>query len=674
MKFSPSTRSAPAARRAAAALAASLALGAMTPGVGEARAATVFVKSLGDSGPGTLRVALTFANAHPNSTVAFAVPRALLRGGVATIRPATALPIISANGTRIDGTSQARFVGDTNAGGPEVVLDGSRLLPDPASGRPPRGLVIEAARCRLSGLVVQNCAGAGVVLRGKRAFENRVAGCYIGTDASGKQSRPNGYGLVLQGGAHHNQVGGDGPSARNLISGNEALGIGIFDAGTGANRVQNCFIGVDTSGRAKLPNGVHGIQVTQGPSGNTIGGVQAGERNVISGNGSDGVAFIGAQTRRNVVQGNVIGLDVSGAVALGNVKAGVDIAGATENLIGGAQAGAGNVISGNYVGINIIQGASKNTVQGNLVGTDAAGARAVPNINGVWVRGANDNLIGGSVSGARNVLSGNAKAGIWVGADSASANRVQGNIVGLDSSGARALPNGLSGVGLYEGALDNLIGGAAQGEGNLIAGNTQQGVAIQDAATAGNRVQGNRIGLGSGDARLPNGLNGVGIYSGAHNNIIGGAAPGQANTIAYSLRAIAVDGPATTGNQTEGNTIDPIVIGQWAAGQTSPTVASKDWDATASVKEAGEYVVRFQFMGGADQLNIESVELLENGRSVARDAHAGSTGFQNANNEYRLKLPALAPGATYTLRASVASPSGANSGGEVQMRREGAGA
>src|SRR5205807_244967 len=80
-------------------------------------------------------------------------------------------------------------------------------------------------------------------------------------------------------------------------------------------------------------------------------GLAAGSRNLISGNGesrlSNGVLLDGPDTTGNLVQGNFIGVDVDGARALGNVGNGVRVTESSGNVIGGAEPGARNVISGN---------------------------------------------------------------------------------------------------------------------------------------------------------------------------------------------------------------------------------------------------------------------------------------------------------------------------------------
>ena len=192
-----------------------------------------------------------------------------------------------------------------------------------------------------------------------------------------------------------------------------ANGIQSF-SNSGGGIIEGNFIGTDVDGAAALGNRV-GVSIAT-PN-NTIGGTAPGARNVISGNDTRGVEFGDSGATGNQVQGNLIGTDVTGAAALGN-GAGVAIAGASNNTVGGTTAGARNVISANFQGVFIIQGATGNLVQGNFIGTDVAGTGALGNsVNGVNIAfgASSTNTIGGTASGAGNIIAFNGGAGIVVG-------------------------------------------------------------------------------------------------------------------------------------------------------------------------------------------------------------------------------------------------------------------
>lgn len=644
-------------------------------------AETVFVKSVADSGPNTLRAALTFANAHPNSTIAFSIPRAALKDGVATIKPKTPLPPLRAKGTRLDGTTQARFIGDTNPKGPEIIIEGAQdatyLDPNFAA------LLILADHCTVSGLVINSFGkfATGITISGAQANNNRVTGCYFGTDATGTAVLGNSSGVRIAEGAHHNTIGGTSGGSGNLISGN-FRGINIRDKGTDNNVVQGNYIGTDISGTIKLPNESNGIVISDGARQNLIGGTTIGARNVISSNGLTGILIAGFGTDQNKVQGNYIGTNANGSFALGNDNAGIYISDdAKENVIGGVEAGAGNLISGNMpMGVGLFSRAKNNKVQGNRIGTDAAGTAAVPNGDGVGLReSVMDNLVGGTAAGAGNLISGNENMGIAIVQTGTLNNRVEGNIIGLDVTAAKPLPN-KSGIALFKGATSNHIGGSAAGAANIIAGNTEAGVILKDDLTRKNVVQGNLIGMDrTQTVRLLNGNQGVWLGEGARDNIIGGPQPGEANVIAAQKSGVVVDGDKTTGNLTSDNLVDSTIAGQWRSGQTKNEFTPMEWDVTPALKKvkilvqqpdakAADYVFRFQYTGGAHRLDIEWAELLENGKVLSRDTHPGSTGNEAKGNEYRFSLPVIDPKATYTLRASILS--GGDSNGEIQLSRQ----
>src|SRR5262249_36228460 len=156
----------------------------------------------------------------------------------------------------------------------------------------------------------------------------------------------------------------------------------------GQNRVQGNTIGTDVTGIVALGNRLDGVLVS-GNAGNTIGGTAPGARNLLSGNLGSGVSFTDG-AHNNLIQGNYIGTDVTGKVDLGNAEYGVHVEGGHSNTIGGSIPGAGNLISGNDLdGVHLLSvsglfGSGATQVQGNFIGTNAAGTSALGNaLNGV---------------------------------------------------------------------------------------------------------------------------------------------------------------------------------------------------------------------------------------------------------------------------------------------------
>jgi hypothetical protein len=211
---------------------------------------------------------------------------------------------------------------------------------------------------------------------------------------------------------------------------------------------------------------------------------------------------------------------------IGGCFIGVSIgSGADENLVGGTSAGERNVISGNAgSGVSIYGSETTgNKVYGNYIGTDAAGSVADPNRVGVEIGGsAHGNKIGGSDPGEGNVISGNTEQGIYF--TNADSNIVEGNLIGTDSAGLGPLPNGTDGI-LLERADNTAIG-----PGNVISGNVDDGLYIFDGT--GNLVEGNFIGAdATGTAALPNGDRGVVLQEASQNTI---GTPSNGNVMAYN--------------------------------------------------------------------------------------------------------------------------------------------
>jgi hypothetical protein len=161
-------------------------------------------------------------------------------------------------------------------------------------------------------------------------------------------------------------IGGTVPGAANIISGNNNNGI-LFGASSG-NLVQGNFLGTDVNGIADLGNSQSGAQVTGGSANNTFGGTIPGARNIISGNGGNGIQLRELGTNGNLVQGNFIGTQIDGTRPLGNTSAGVLVENlASNNTIGGTLSGAGNVIAFNSNDGVTISSDTGNAIRANSI-------------------------------------------------------------------------------------------------------------------------------------------------------------------------------------------------------------------------------------------------------------------------------------------------------------------
>jgi len=408
--------------------------------------ATFTVTNTNDSGLGSVRQAFLDANAAMGpDTILFEI-----RGsGVQTIRPGSPLPALTDDaGVTFDGYSQPGSRPNTA----EVGHNGILLIEiDGSSAGDAEGLHIASSNNVVQGLVI-NRFGRWAI-RIDATAHNTVSGNFIGTDTEGSFALPNGgNGVLIRNGASGNRVGGMDPSARNLISGNRGAGVEIIFNCSG-NIVEGNLLGTDASGLTRLGNN-SGVHISIDASDNVIGGVLEGSGNVISGNRNHGVSIVGEGSDGNLVQGNLIGADAVGSDALPNGSWGLVVIDGDGNSIGGATPEARNVISGNAKGGIVIVAVDSdnaaNVVQGNFIGTDAAGTAPLPNGgNGVWILGVSHNVIGGTGVGEGNVIAWNDENGVVVELEGSFAfgNSVLGNSIfgngslGIDLANDHVTPN-----------------------------------------------------------------------------------------------------------------------------------------------------------------------------------------------------------------------------------------
>jgi titin len=246
----------------------------------------------------------------------------------------------------------------------------------------------------------------------------------------------------------YNTIGGASAGQGNVISGNTGNGVRVSGGGSVSNAIIGNLIGTDKDGANGIPNGSNGVQVLSSAWSTQIGGDQSGEGNLISGNTVNGVEIIDTGTYYAHLQGNLIGTDLAGMSALPNGQHGVRIAsGAWFNVVGGASAGARNVISGNSQGGVLITGTSTiyNDLRGNYIGTSVTGQDPLPNIGpGVSIEAeAGENTVGGASPGYGNLIAFNTSDGVRISGSLTSANEITRN---------RIFQNGGDGIALLSGA------------------------------------------------------------------------------------------------------------------------------------------------------------------------------------------------------------------------------
>jgi uncharacterized repeat protein (TIGR01451 family) len=361
----------------------------------------------------------------------------------------TPLPTITDTVT-IDGATQPGY---TNV--PVVEISGASMVTNLANG-----LLIAASNCTVRALAINRFRGDGYAngdgIQITNGAGSKVVGCYLGIARDGVTAAGNQGAGVRIGHPYYysapitsNNVVGDGTLAgRNLISGNF---YGIYAVTSVSNSIQGNYVGVDVSGTFAVGNTNTGIYLNN-ETFTLVGGTNTAQRNLISGNGrgyyygaGDGVLIASGNT--NAVFGNYIGVNVTGTAAIPNGEHGVNVQFGDGNLVGGAAAGQGNLISGNLVhGVNlgiynnsfVYSGTPKprdygTVVQGNRIGTDVTGLLPLPNSSdGVYVNSMAGNLIGGFLPGEGNLIAFNTNNGVEIFSGSfnlANDNEVAGNVI-----------------------------------------------------------------------------------------------------------------------------------------------------------------------------------------------------------------------------------------------------
>ncbi len=439
------------------------------------------VTTTNDTGDGSFRKAIANANANPGpDLITFNIPPI----GAKTLIPLSKLPNI-VDPVTIDATTQPGY-----AGVPIIELNCMSMGPFQA--------LDVFAPSTIKGLVINRLTGGTGIVLWEGSGGSVVEGNFFGTNLAGTVRLGNIFNGIISS-SPNNRIGGTSPGARNLFSGQGNPPIALIQGANG-NVILGNLIGTDVTGSLRLGNTEDGILIIFGASNDTIGGTTAAAKNVISASDAfSGIAIIGTGqtgTQGICVMGNHIGLDLSGNIALGNARHGIYIRHSPGNIIGWTTSGALNVISGNSLpGIQIDSvGATNNIVQGNIIGTRPNGMFALPNSKGIVLNEAPRNLIGGSASGARNLITGNSAIGIEITGAGATGNCVRGNYIGTSISGGPG-PRNLS-HGILISASQDTIGGLNPEDGNLIAYNTGAGVFVTDGTS--NLIWNNRILLNAG--------------------------------------------------------------------------------------------------------------------------------------------------------------------------------
>lgn len=336
----------------------------------------------------TLRAAIEEHNAiNGESQIHFDLPGSL------TIQPASILPYADSS-LAVDGTTQPGY-----SGTPIVTIDGS------AVSNPDHGIYVQG-NSEVRGLV----------------FVNWTQGIHTQFDSS--DQRPT------------------------TIAGN--------------------YVGVESDGVTTSPN-LDGVYIDSVNI--TVGGADAADRNVITAVGA-GISLWSSQVPGVTIVGNYIGVDATGSAALATGNVGI-LGDAIQVEV------LDNVISGQAQSA-IHVGATDMLIQGNYIGTDASGLVAIPNgsYDGleIYVAGTNPSMVV-----ADNVIAASGRAGANIGIANDASIVIRGNTIGAGIDGITPMSNGEAGIALLDGGSAKngytiQVGGPNASDGNIIAYNALDGI------------------------------------------------------------------------------------------------------------------------------------------------------------------------------------------------------
>ena len=376
------------------------------------------VCSIGDAEDScTLRAAIGEANRSPGHD---RIEFALAGAGPHRFTPATRYPIlVDPAGATIDGYTQPGSRPNTAVHGSNadirIEIRGTGPHQDDIDG-----LYLTSRSNVVRGLALFDFKRA-IYIRTADAVGNLVVGNFVGTDATGTFRQPdqviNSNGVHLERGASANVIGRPARADRNVIAGNGDKGVALYNDGTDRNVIQNNVVGLDPRGEP-LGNRGHGIDLNHDVSDNVIGGLAAGQGNVVSGNRLSAVEIShdgdARSTTGNQVLGNLIGTGLdgrNGSAVFRNGEFGVNIEGrpscptvescgpdVSDTIV------VGNTIVGSAAGVMIWKGAHDNLVRDNRIGVLLDGTVAASALVMRWgvliEAGAFDNRI------ERNVVAG----------------------------------------------------------------------------------------------------------------------------------------------------------------------------------------------------------------------------------------------------------------------------
>lgn len=318
------------------------------------------------------------------------------------------------------------------------------------------------------------------------------------------------------------------------IIGSISGGIVIFNSSM--NKIDNCWIGINTSNNVK--SNKFGILINNSTF-NKIGSnpslSQTYFSNIISGNKESGIHMI--NSIENYIKNNVIGLSSACDASVANNN-GITLINSNFNNIGGkifiddqgninnptgdkgteppvfVRPLEGNIISGNKQNGILLKKSNSNEMFGNFIGTDNTGLLDFGNgWNGIYFIKSNSNSLYGCGVNTNpfvyyNVIGWNKGDGILIA--NSNYTTIQGNFLGIGSNNSDPIPNN-NGLKIIGNSSFTVLGGIIP-LGNVIAGNNFNGIYLTDKVKDFQSVN-TFCGLKAFGDALPNKLNGFLIDS-----------------------------------------------------------------------------------------------------------------------------------------------------------------
>ena len=528
--------------------------------------------TLADDGVCTLREAITAANTN---TASGATPGECIAGDAGTdtinfnitgtadftnggqdgytIQPQSALPTIEET-VIINGYSQPGSSANTAVA--PAALNGTILIEINGSAVDSflvfNGGVSGSAGSSVRGLAINRFTGTALHIV---AHNVTIAGNYIGTAADGSTDLGNGFAGITNAEPRTAStgaiIGGLNPEDRNIISGNESAAVYPRDNWV----IQGNYIGVDRTGMTKLANsvfstGAGGLSIDD-CTGVVVGGAEEGAVNVISGNNNQGIAPDRADDL--VIQGNYIGVGADGVTSIPNDAMGIDIKASDNVLVGGSAAGEGNALDSNTLSGIDVQASSSNII---LEANEITGSGN----DGVKVENANDTTT------SFNDISQSGRYGINIqttdGAIIEGNNISQSGQSGIVTQTIQGLT--VEGNEVFQSTQDGIDVQTTDGvviDDNLVADNDSEGIIVDGASTS--------VEL-TGNTSDSNGSYGISIAAGQTGALISGNtvtnAASQGGIIGNGIEDSIIDG-----NIVEDNEFVGIVL---TSGSTSNAISN----------------------------------------------------------------------------------------------------